>query len=129
MNERPQSASAAAEPLLLAAPESVVLEMNKPARPVFAVQRPLSLTRSIEIADALTSLHGTGITVEEMGNRFVFFTPGRRCSCLHCCRYLAFFADRSPEHVMAMPCTECGNDRCPRAIRHTQNCTGGAKAL
>src|SRR5690349_8818694 len=97
------------------------------ARPVHAERRPTALTRLGDVASALKILHGEGMTFEQYGQHFVFFTAGDKCGCHRCADDMERVIDDDSGMVSfqgMIVCSECGNKRCPHATDHRIECSG-----
>jgi hypothetical protein len=96
-------------------------------RPVYAVKAPLAIDRLTELRPALEVLYGFDLTVESSAGVFIFYTPGRPCSCVYCGR---IFDDVTREHrdgfitmkFMMDACTLCASRSCPHARYHGSPC-------
>ena len=104
------------------------------ARPVHAIDRPASMAMLVKTARALKVLHGPGVRMTEVGQAFVFWTPGNACSCHRCADALDHVTDPITSKADdwfgkvafrgMVVCSTCGNKRCPHATDHRLECSG-----
>lgn len=61
---------------------------DQPARPVFAIEVPQSMSKLVRVARALKVLHGPDLRMRQDDYQYVWYTPGEPCNCDPCTDYL-----------------------------------------
>lgn len=94
------------------------------AKPLLALDMPLSLTGLEKTTDAIKHLHGPDTFLKQFGQKAVVFAPGKHCTCEACDAFMRRVADLDfteyPEPVHT--CTTCQSPGCPAATDHENPC-------